>query len=87
MYFICFFFYSCRIWQDGLSTHVLEGHSDAITSVSIINKKGCSNKCDPDPLLILLFCAERPFVGLGPVGILTYIINRDLAIHRAFYYQ
>ncbi|CAA6657396.1 unnamed protein product [Spirodela intermedia] len=28
-----------RIWLDGLSTHVLEGHSDAITSVSIINKK------------------------------------------------
>jgi len=30
-----------RVWKGaGLCTHILEGHSDAITSVSIINPEG-----------------------------------------------
>ncbi|KAF9588535.1 hypothetical protein IFM89_032502, partial [Coptis chinensis] len=29
-----------RVWKsDGLCTHVLEGHKDAITSVSLVNSK------------------------------------------------
>ncbi|KAI3872295.1 hypothetical protein MKX03_003186 [Papaver bracteatum] len=32
-----------RVWKGGSCTHILEGHGDAVTSISIINKKGAES--------------------------------------------
>ncbi|KAI3934453.1 hypothetical protein MKW92_036244 [Papaver armeniacum] len=37
-----------RVWKGGSRTHILEGHGDAITSVSIINQKGAKSSLTTD---------------------------------------
>jgi hypothetical protein len=37
-----------RVWEGaGLCTHILEGHSDGVTSVSVINPEGMKTKFPP----------------------------------------
>jgi len=37
-----------RVWESaGLCTHILEGHSDGVTSVSVINPEGMKTKFPP----------------------------------------
>jgi hypothetical protein len=45
---LCFYRVYFRVWKGaGLCTHILEGHSDGVTSVSVFNPEGIKGKDFP----------------------------------------